>query len=698
MPAHNAMKTYEFQESLEKLPIPELQQSLARYLEALRPLQTKAEQEATEEAVREFGKKDGPLLQQKLQEYAKDKPSYIEEFWYESYLNSDNPVVLNLNPFFLLEDDPTPARSNQVGRAASLVSSSLAFVRALRREELAPDRVRNTPLCMYQYSRIFGTSRIPTQQGCVMATDTTAKHIIVLCRSQFYWFDVLDENADIIMTERDLALNFEACVADAMDVDVREAAKGAMGVLTTEHRRTWAGLREQLISDTEAGGNKECLNIVDSALFAVCLDDAEPSSDSELCLNMLCGTNAVDRGVQVGTCTNRWYDKLQIIVCRNGSAGINFEHTGADGHTILRYASDVYTDTILRFAKSINGVSPSIWPTTSPDPSKRDPASFGQVSTTPRRLEWRLTPDLSLGIRFAETRLADLIMQNEFEVLEFKGYGKSFITSMGFSPDAYVQMAFQAAYYSMYGLVESTYEPAMTKFFAHGRTEAIHSVTQESVAFVRKFAEGGGVGDKVALLREACEKHVRMTKYCAAGQGQDRHLYSLWCIWRRSGSEDLPALFADEGWEKLNTTVLSTSNCGNPALRQFGFGPTSGGGFGIGYIIKEDMLSVCASSKHRQTKRFLETLQAYFLDMRQILRQANDGKPRRPEPHRTRARSPEGETRQGKAVATLASAEDDGLDGYGYFDVGTMEALLRSEETKNVQRTYVGRRLRLNEY
>lgn len=50
----------------------------------------------------------------------------------------------------------------------------------------------------------------------------------------------------------------------------------------------------------------------------------------------------------VGTCLNRWFDKtLQIIVCSNGSAGIVFEHSMVDGHTVLRFASDVYTDTIL---------------------------------------------------------------------------------------------------------------------------------------------------------------------------------------------------------------------------------------------------------------------------------------------------------------------------------------------------------------
>ena len=43
--------------------------------------------------------------------------------------------------------------------------------------------------------------------------------------------------------------------------------------------------------------------------------------------------------------------QLQIIVCSNGEAGVNFEHTGVDGHTVLRYAADVYTELVLLFAK-----------------------------------------------------------------------------------------------------------------------------------------------------------------------------------------------------------------------------------------------------------------------------------------------------------------------------------------------------------
>ncbi|KAJ8099421.1 Choline/Carnitine o-acyltransferase-domain-containing protein [Lipomyces tetrasporus] len=738
--------TFAAQDKLQKLPLPPLEDTIRRYLSVVAPLQTPREFEETQAAAREFLIRQGPDLHARLQEYAATRSSYIEQFWYDSYLNFDNPVVLNLNPFFLLEDDPTPARNNQVNRAASLVVSTLAFVRALRREELPPDTVRGKPLCMYQYSRIFGTARISTENVCVMQSDYSSKHIVVLARSQFYWFDVLDDNSDLIMTEKDLAQNFETIINDAQNTPVTEAAKGAVGILTAENRRIWASLRDLLsqgvdsedLADSDAdnatnlhgprkanNNNHECLQIIDSALFILCLDYSAPQTASELAMNMLCGTNVIEKGVQVGTCTNRWYDKLQIIVTKNGSAGINFEHTGVDGHTILRFVSDIYTDTILRFAKSINGHAPSLWASESPDPAQRDPTSFGDVTTTPHKLEWTMVPELSLALRFAETRLADLIHQNEFEVLEFSHYGMNYIKHMGFSPDAFVQMAFQAAYYALYGKVECTYEPAMTKYFLHGRTEAIRTVSEESVAFVRKFCEDAPPKMKLEHLRRACEKHVQTTKLCAQGLGQDRHLYALYCMHQRCMEEDLsplpgtaddlpstadssespksttglelPLIFTDRGWDKLNTTIISTSNCGNPSLRLFGFGPTSQDGLGIGYIIKPDSISICASSKHRQTHRFLETLQNYFLEVRSLLRTTEQRK------HTgTRARSPirgedqderdrstafEGrkERRSGRQVdgpRRTSEGQDDAdggdmLGGYGYFDVGEMEILLR---------------------
>lgn len=800
--------TFGAQDKLPKLPIPDLESTTEKYLEALKPLQSSREHGDTKQAVEEFLRMEGPELQEKLKSYAQSKTSYIEQFWYDSYLNFDNPVVLNLNPFFLLEDDPTPARNNQVTRAASLVVSSLEFVRAVRREELPPDTIKGTPLCMYQFSRLFGTARVPTEAGCQIEQDPDSKHMVVMCHGQLYWFDVLDDNSDVIMSERDIALNLQTIIDDAQQIPIQDAAKGALGVLSTENRKVWSGLRDVLTQ--EAGSNNaDSLGIVDSALFILCLDYTEPPNVASLCQNMLCGTSLVEKGVQIGTCTNRWYDKLQIIVCKNGSAGINFEHTGVDGHTVLRFASDIYTDTILRFARSINGQAPTLWTSTSPDPSKRDPDSFGDVNTTPRKLEWDMIPELSIAVRFAETRLADLIEQNEFQCLDFESYGKTFITSMGFSPDAFVQMAFQAAYYGLYGRVECTYEPAMTKVYLHGRTEAIRPVTEESVNFVQTFWADNPAEQKVEALKKACQKHVSATRVCAKAQGCDRHLYALFCVWQkyvnemdsdrssngyssplegssekdinspvgspgkdsvghmdgvevkptrergdsttsraRDNAPPLPLIFADSGWDRLNNTVLSTSNCGNPSLRHFGFGPTSGDGFGIGYIIKDETISICVSSKHRQTRRFIDTLESYLLEIRRILRITNrkasaagaaKGSTRAREAEdviKKKTATPAATNRlksrgrlitqdsirpvRSAASGTMSpteesmtlSEEDDELGGYGFFDAGMLLQALKARgdkydpsETKaseraavQARRRDVGKKLRLSEY
>lgn len=60
----------------------------------------------------------------------------------------------------------------------------------------------------------------------------------------------------------------------------------------------------------------------------------------------------------------------------------------------------------------------------------------------------------------------------------------------------------------------------------------------------------------------------------------------------------------------------------------FGFGPVTPDGQGIGYIIKDEGISICASSKHLQTRRFLDNVESYLHEIQRMLiqtwRQAND--------------------------------------------------------------------------
>ncbi|CAN3364415.1 putative mitochondrial carnitine O-acetyltransferase [Diutina catenulata] len=714
------MSTFSLQDQLQKLPIPPLEETCANYLKVLKPLQTEQEYHDTEEAVAKFLHGVGPYLDSELRKYAETRPSYIEQFWYDSYLNYDSPVVLNLNPFFLLEDDPfnNESTSNpQIKRATSLTVSALKFIQALKNETLAPDTVRGKPLCMYQYSKLFGSARIPTHDGCVMQSDASSNHIIVMSKSQIYWFDVLDSNNNIVLSDSELMVNFTSIIHDSQTTHPADIARSSFGVLTTENRRIWAHARLHQIQPNPV--NNEILSIIDSALFVLCLDDVNITDLSELSKNMLCGLSILDKGIQVGTCTNRWYDKMQIIITQNGKAGINFEHTGVDGHTVLRFVSDIYTDSILSFAHSINANAPSLWKEV-----KKSEEVVDNLVTVPRKLEWDLTPDLSLALRFGETRLSDLINQNEFKHLEFKTYGSTQIKKMKYSPDAFVQMAFQATYYALYGKVECTYEPAMTKNFFHGRTEAIRTVSEESNYFVRKFFDAEVTNKhKLQYLSAACSAHTDQTRRASSGKGVDRHLYGLFCIWKRyvddadveihdsassndtvvghddKGAPDLkelPEIFANAGWDKLNNTVISTSNCGNPSLRLFGFGPVSANGFGIGYIIKDDSISICVSSKHRQTQRFLVTLESYLTEIQNMWRQVRLEE----DAIATQAQMPALARAKTINLSTL-------LGGYGYFDMGDDDMKSRghipeppflNRQNSSFSNREIGKKLRLSEY
>lgn len=77
---HQPGITFAAQDKLPKLPIPELESTVKKYVKVLKPLQGKKEQADTASAVQEFLRNEGPELQARLKKYATGKTSYIEQF------------------------------------------------------------------------------------------------------------------------------------------------------------------------------------------------------------------------------------------------------------------------------------------------------------------------------------------------------------------------------------------------------------------------------------------------------------------------------------------------------------------------------------------------------------------------------------------------------------------------------------------
>lgn len=83
----------------------------------------------------------------------------------------------------------------------------------------------------------------------------------------------------------------------------------------------------------------------------------------------------------------------------------------------------------------------------------------------------------------------------DFYVYRFKGFGKDFIKSCKCSPDAFIQLAMQLAYYRLYGHLVATYESAGTRRFLLGRVDCIRSASVEALKWVQSMTEGGEEGE-----------------------------------------------------------------------------------------------------------------------------------------------------------------------------------------------------------
>lgn len=133
--------TMHFQLSLPRLPIPKLEDTCRRYLNAQRPLLSKEQLKKTAIYVNEFLIKDGIKLHKELIEKdAKNcNTSYISEPWFDMYLRDRKPLPINYNPFLVLEPDLNSEQNIQLVKATNLIISSLRFMKSLKENILQPE-------------------------------------------------------------------------------------------------------------------------------------------------------------------------------------------------------------------------------------------------------------------------------------------------------------------------------------------------------------------------------------------------------------------------------------------------------------------------------------------------------------------------------------------------------------------------------
>ncbi|XP_070780464.1 carnitine O-acetyltransferase [Enoplosus armatus] len=589
------------QRGLPGLPVPPLQQTCERYVAALEPIVEVDELRHTRELVEEFQRAGGvgERLQRGLEKRAGNTENWLSEWWVQvAYLEYRMPVVVHSSPGLVLPRMNFSDKQGQIRFAAKLIAGVLDFKTMIDNETLPVEYLGGKPLCMNQYYEVLSSCRIPGLKRDSIVNHAKSsrppKHITVVHNFQFFALDVYNGDGTPLTADQ-LRVQLEQICSSSLQTGMEP-----VGILTTNHRDSWGKAYVNLIKDKT---NKESVSAIQRSIFTLCLDGATPRGSDET-YHSCAAVQMLHGGGSQWNSGNRWFDKtLQFIVGEDGTCGANYEHAPAEGPPIV-----ALIDHVVEYTRK-----PEL------------PQSPMVPLPVPRKLHFNITPEIKKDIEEAEHNMNTLAQDLDMKVMVFGHFGKSVPKAHKMSPDAFIQIALQLAYYRMYQRCCATYESASLRMFRLGRTDTIRSASAASAAFVKAFDDPGKQNtEKVDLMEKAVKAHRSYTNMAISGQAIDRHLLGLKM---QAGHEkiSIPDIFTDTAYAKALHYQLSTSQVPSKTDCVMCFGPVAPDGYGVCYNPMGDHMNFAVSSfsacESTSAARLAQAVEGALLDMRTLLEQ-----------------------------------------------------------------------------
>ncbi|XP_033124232.1 carnitine O-palmitoyltransferase 1, liver isoform-like [Anneissia japonica] len=580
--------TFSCQQSLPRMPVPCLPATIRKFMKSIKPLVSQEQYEQFKREGKEFEQKVAPKLQNFLHLKSWWAQNYVTDWWEKYvYLMNRSPIHINCN-YYGLDNVIWKPTEFQCARAGAVAHMHMCFKRLLEREQLPAMRIRNTiSVCMSQYERAYGTTRIPGEEidDLVHVDSSQSKHIVVMRKGIYYKVDMMDKKGQLL-SPKVLEGIMEWIIEDADKQQESESATAGanLAALTALKRADWAKIRKEYLLH---GVNRESMEKIEKAAFVLTLETVSPESMEDRSRYMIGGNG-----------TSMWFDKsLSLCFFANARYGFNAEHSWADAPVVAHMQEFCMTEEVLGDLYDKEGHC-------------KDVVGVKQATyKLPSMLVWEVNEPFAGHIE----RARNFAIQNNSDldlcVEVHEDYGKGFIKKCKVSPDAYIQIALQLAYYKDAGKFALTYEASMTRLYRMGRTETVRSLTPESCQFVKGMVEDNRSDEeKVRLLHEAAKVHVQLYKDSMSGRGVDRHLFALYVLCKGFNQEsDFLHHALTMPWTLSTSQTPQQQMPSSPKIDYAnrdkacpggGFGPVSDEGYGISYMFPEEsMIFFHVSSK-----------------------------------------------------------------------------------------------------
>ena len=594
------MSTFSEQKNLPHQPLPSLQQTLQLLLQTLEPLAiSPSELATTRNLIEKISNEPSVQARQTwlaTQAQQNSSDNWLHDMWlflaYHGSVNSPLPCLSNVCGYIHLEQERELTQSFS---AAAAIAGFLRFQHVIENELLPIQRDRKgNPLCMNQWSWIFGTTRLPSKSCDQLIQHKNSRHIVLFCRHFMYKLSYQDSDMkDCDAFEILAAIQY---ILNDSKTRMQTETPPHISALTGWKRNEWCQARTMLQSISIQ--NKQTLSDIETAAFVVALDTT--TTEASTATKLESDSEQVRRNLHyIGE--PRWFDKsFTVIINPIGQIGCNVEHSWAEASVPLSIMSGPVALYVRQAYVQYRHRLDNNFSTSTSTSTSSTSSMLQQLTALP---SFNINATLFENIKAATLQLHDQEHDSDIAVARITKWTTSTLKKLKVSPDSTLQMSIQLAYYRLHHQTVATYETCVLTKYYKGRTATCRVASTATSNFVQAMAKNNIDTETIQkLFLTACQEHIQYVQQASNGYGVDRHLLALRAPLPKSMFQNAPPpceskLWTDPLFCRSQKWLLSTSN--NSYLHDSGghFGTGDPNGYGVGYFARNNFICYALESK-----------------------------------------------------------------------------------------------------